>query len=467
MKLIKKTKLICTIGPTSESEEKLKQLISAGMTVARLNTSHGDKEEHGKRIKLLKKIRKELDLPISILLDTKGPEIRVHTFENKKIPVPKGKILEIVSNKEIIGNEDRFSISYKALTKTVKVGDKILFDDGKLSTVVTKVLKTGVKVRALNSHKLSNKKACNIPGVILELPFISNYDKDFIEYGLKNDVDYIAASFVNSAKDVQQIRDLLVKNKKEHVKIMSKIESKIAISNIDEIIEASDSIMIARGDLGVEIPYFEVPEWERIIIRKSRASSKPVVVATQMLDSMESNPVPTRAEVTDVTYAVLESADSTMLSGESANGSFPIESASVMAKITSVGESNFDFISASRMAEAFVKTSNAEVADFVAKKANNGTAKYIIAISRNGNLLRALSSYRPNAFILGITSNSKIEFSFGATYGIYINKVKTDLFKKIYDDEKKLNEIAKKWGAVKGDEVIVALPNNQKMLRVK
>jgi pyruvate kinase len=299
----KRSKLIGTIGPASETYDVLKELIVNGMTTIRANFSHGDREEQLEKFVLARKIEKELNIPISILLDTKGPEIRVGKMKDGAQLIKSNTEIVVYTTSADYGNKvgtaSEITVSYE-MDRDVKKGDKVLFDDGKLVTFVTSVSKGSIVVKTINTHLLKTNKRINLPGIEFSLPFLSEKDKEDIKFGIKNGIDYIAASFVNSAANVKELREVANSVNGSKVQIISKIESNVAIQRIDEIIEASDGIMIARGDLGLEIPYFEVPYNQKKIIRKCRKLGKTVIVATQMLDSMEKSPQPTRAEVTDV-----------------------------------------------------------------------------------------------------------------------------------------------------------------------
>ncbi len=453
--LKKKTKIISTMGPTFENEDMIREMFKRGVNVVRLNTSHGDVAEHGARIKSVKKIRKELDLPISLLLDTKGPEIRVHQIENKKMAVKIGDKLTIYCKKEIIGKDGEFSVTYTDLATTVSKGSIIMVDDGKLTLKVTSIDKSKgiVKVTAENTHYIGTKKAINVPGADLTLPFIAKHDEDFIKWGITQGIDYVAASFVRDGNDLDALRKLLDDNGGKDILIMSKIEALKAIHNLNEIISKSDAIMLARGDLGVEIPYYEVPFYENLIINKCRAWGKPITIATQMLDSMMDNPRPTRAEVTDVYFAAISGTDSTMLSGESASGDFPKEAVETMARIQKEAENNFNYLGAFESAYAFVESSNAESAFLVAKKALVEDAKYIFAFSEKGRLVKALSRFRPNATIIGLIKDKNLINKFGAHYGVYAQQ-NTDV--KAYSSDAKVKSLAKQMGIKSGAKIIVA-----------
>ena len=462
---IRKTKIVATTGPTFETVDKMHEMFARGVNTIRLNMSHGDFEEHGKRIDNARKVSKEMKLPISILLDTKGPEIRIHKFENKRIEVKFGQKLNIHTAKEILGDNDNFSVSYTELPKIVKKGQMILCDDGKLTLEVTKInIKTGViEVISKNNHYLANNKAVNVPGVDLTLPFISTKDKKSIEWGLSKNIDYIAASFVSSAADVKEIRKILKKNNKEQVQIISKIESLRSIRNLNEIVLESDAVMLARGDLGVEIPYQQVPFYEKLIIEKCRAFGKPIIIATQMLDSMMDNPRPTRAEVTDVYYAAISGTDATMLSGESAQGSFSNEAVEVMSNINIEAESNFEFQAAYEKAYAYVPSLNAETSYEVAKDALVNNVPYIFAFSTEGRLIKALSKFRPKAVIVGLVETDRLETYFGIWYGVYAHKI--DSIEKTFSEDKMIKALANEMG-IKNKKIIVATAKQWRYVKV-
>lgn len=463
---LNKTKLTSTMGPTFEKEETIKKMLLAGVTTVRLNTSHGDFDEHGERIRLVKKVRKELDLPISIMLDTKGPEIRVHEIENKKMEVKRGVTLKIHSKKEILGKDNAFSVTYTKLAQSVKKGSKIMIDDGKLELEVKSIsVPTGVvTVTALNNHFVGTKKAVNIPGADLDLPFLGKRDKEFIKWGIKKDINVVAASFVRNEEDVIELRKFLDANGGQKVMINSKIEALKAIENLNGIIRESDSIMIARGDLGVEIPYYKVPFYTQLLVSKARAWGKQVIIATQMLDSMMDNPSPTRAEVTDVYYSTMIGADSTMLSGESASGDFPLEAVKTMNRINKEAESNFNYVDAYNMALAVTPSENAEAAFQIAKEVLSNDIKYILAFSEKGRLLNALSSFRASVPIFGLLKDSKKLYDFGMTYGVYAQHHASQ---KDFNDDAKVIKIAKEIGIKKGTKIIIAKKDSFRTLRIK
>ncbi|SYV97775.1 pyruvate kinase, partial [Mycoplasmopsis edwardii] len=340
----KRTKLVATIGPSSDNYETLRKLVENGVTTIRANFSHGSHEEQANKFRIAKQISKDLNIPVSLMLDTKGPEIRIGKMKDGAQVVSAGTevLIHTTADKyqNLEGTSQEITVAYD-MAKDLEVGNQVLIDDGKLSTVVIEVGEGYVKVKAENTHKLKTNKRVNLPGVDFSLPFLAEKDINDVIFGISEGINYVAASFVNSAKNVKELRKLLDENGGKHVQIISKIESHLGCMNIDEIIAESDGIMVARGDLGLEIPYYDVPYFQKKMIRKSREAGKLVIVATQMLDSMENSPHPTRAEVTDVYYAVELGADSTMLSGESANGSFPVEAVKTMTAISKRAEKEF------------------------------------------------------------------------------------------------------------------------------
>ncbi|AOG60145.1 pyruvate kinase [Spiroplasma helicoides] len=459
-KKIKRTKIITTIGPSTSTKNDIRKLFESGMNVVRLNFSHGSQEEHVVKMKSVLELREELEKPISILLDTKGPEIRVGKMFEGAQEIKAGSDVAIYTTPEEYAKREckatEMTVSYD-MSVDLKTGDTILVDDGKLTLHVLNVQPGLVNCRAFNHHKVKTNKRINLPGVDFSLPFLSEKDISDIRFGAKNSIDYIAASFVNTADNVHQIRQILKEEKAEHIQIISKIESKIGIYNIDEIIEASDGIMVARGDLGLEIPFYEVPYWEKQIIRKCRKLGRICVVATQMLESMTDNPQPTRAEVTDVYYATELGADATMLSGESAAGIYPFITTETMATINKRAELSFYgkiyYDRALEIARSSSKGKRALIADELANITRNGKYEFAIVLSRTGELLKTISKFRPNVTILGVCEDMKLWNAFGAWHSIFMNKVKS--IDEIVADPKLAAEIARSWGAKKGEEILI------------
>lgn len=469
---INRTKIIATIGPSTHSEKAIEKLFYSGMTTVRLNFSHGNYEEQGDRIIWTKKIIKKIGKPISILLDTKGPEIRIGKIKNKKQTIKLGaKITIFTTLNDYITKEgamNEITTSYD-ISSDLKIGDIILIDDGKLQLNVENVYKGVVIARALNYHILETNKRINLPGIHLSLPFLSEKDKDDIKYGIQQKIDYIAVSFVNNAKNVDQIKNILKENNASHIQIIAKIESQIGIKNINEIIKVSDGIMIARGDLGLEIPYYDVPYWEKIIIRKCREMGKIVIVATQMLESMTNNLQPTRAEVTDVYFATELGADATMLSGESANGVFPFVAAKTMSIINQKAEHEFySKLYYKKHLKDIYKNINEhriKIAYKLAEKCKNGKYEYAVVVSNTGKLLKIVSKFRPNVVILGVTPIKELYTAFGLWHSIFMNKV--DNYVDFKNDYFQINVIAKKWGAKKGSKILYVRNEELKEIIIK
>lgn len=468
---IKKTKIVATSGPSFQTEDEMREMFKRGVNVVRFNVSHGDIEEHLKRIKAAKKIREELNVPISLLLDTKGPEIRLHTIEGNKLEVKVNDVFKIHTFEEILGRNKEFSITYRDLINTVVENDDVLVDDGKLLFKVKNVdKKTGiVTVVAKNNHFISSKKAINIPGKELKLDFLNEKDRSFIKLAIKEKFDYIAASFVSNKENLFELKDFLKKNNGEDIEIISKIESLQAIYNLTDIIKYSDGIMFARGDLGVEIPYYKVPLYEKLAINKCRAKEKNIIIATQMLDSMITNPRATRAEVTDIYYAVSSGTDSVMLSGESASGLYPKEAVETMARIAREAEENYNYLSSFENGYAFVDSGGAESAYLVAQKSLTNEARYIFCLSASGRMIKVLSKFRPNAIIVGILNKERLVTKFGLDYGVYTKKVnvKTDAeLYNLYNKIDKLKEIAREIGISAGSKIIVSYRKEFKIIKV-
>lgn len=328
-----KTKIICTLGPASDSKEVMVELINSGMDISRHNFSHGSYEENGSKISLIKELRVEMNKDIKILLDTKGPEVRTGKFEGDKVTLVQGTPYTVVCGENLIGDNNICSISYKDLYKDVKAGDLILIADGLIGLEVKEIRENKIQCIVKNTGTIGNFKNVNVPGVVTKLPAISKKDFEDLKFGIKIGVDIVAASFVRKAEDVLEVKKVLQENGGANIKVFSKIENHEGVNNIEEIIEASDGIMVARGDLGVEIPLEEVPFVQKMIIRKCNMAGKQVITATQMLESMTNNPRPTRAEVSDVANAVLDGTDAVMLSGETASGKYPVEAVTIMKKI--------------------------------------------------------------------------------------------------------------------------------------
>ncbi len=417
---MKRTKIICTMGPNTDDEEMMRKLAKAGMDIARFNFSHGDHEEQKTRMDLLKKVRKELKLPIAILLDTKGPEIRTGILEGgQKVYLEEGSQFTLTTE-QIEGNNTRCSQTYKDLPKDVKAGDTILIDDGLIQLTVEEITDTDVVCRGVNGGELGQKKGINVPNVEVKLPAITEQDKNDILFGIEQGIDFIAASFVRNAEAIKEIKELLRANGGERIDVIAKIENAEGVHNIDKIIKAADGVMVARGDLGVEIPAHEVPHIQKMIIRKCNESYKPVITATQMLDSMMRAPRPTRAEVTDVANAIYDGTDAIMLSGETAMGKYPEQAVQMMVKIAECTE---PYMTHKRFLDYRALRGNKNVSSAVGVAAVQTTenlgADCIVTPTISGQTARLISNFRPKVPIYAVSPNEwarrKMQIYWGVT----------------------------------------------------
>ena len=415
---MRKTKIICTMGPSTEKGDTLKQLVLAGMNVARMNFSHGDFEEHGGRLAKLKEIRKETGRPVAALLDTKGPEIRLGDFETGKIELQKGQDFTLTA-RDIMGNQNEVSITYKQLPKDVKAGSSILLDDGLIGLEVKEVAGDDIHCVVLNGGPVSNHKGVNVPGTDLSMEYLSEKDKADIIWGAQNDVDFIAASFVREAADVKAIRELLKANGGENIQIIAKIENEQGVRNVDEILEAADGVMVARGDMGVEIPCEEVPVIQKMIIKKANQAGKIVVTATQMLDSMIKNPRPTRAEATDVANAIYDGTVAIMLSGETAAGQYPVEALKTMVKIAERTEEDINY---RRRFFETERKANPDVTDAICHAtcttALDLKAKAIVSVAKSGRSAKMVSRYKPGCDIIACSTDEKVCRQLNVVWGV-------------------------------------------------
>ena len=417
---MRKTKIVCTIGPASDSPEMLEKLIEAGMNVARLNFSHGSHEEHSVRIANIRDASNKLNKPVGLLLDTKGPEIRTHDMENGELHLVTGQVIDI-SMTQVLGNEKVFSVSYEQLIEDVDQGNIILLDDGliELRVLAKDVEKGLIHTIVENAGVLKNKKGVNVPGVSIKLPGITEKDAQDILFGIEQGVDFVAASFVRTAKDVLEIRELLEQNNGSHIQIIPKIENQEGVDNIDAIIEVSDGLMVARGDLGVEIPAEEVPLVQKSLIKKCNQVGKPVITATQMLDSMQRNPRPTRAEASDVANAIMDGTDAIMLSGETAAGLYPIESVTTMHKIAMRTEESLDYkaIVSKRSREREANMTEA-ISQAVAHTSINLGVKAVLAPTESGNTAKMIAKYRPGVPIVAVTGSVNTAHMLTLVWGV-------------------------------------------------
>ncbi|MBX4263593.1 pyruvate kinase [Clostridium estertheticum] len=453
---MKKTKMICTVGPASGSMETIKDLINAGMDASRHNFSHGDHQEHKERIDKVKLVRAEMNRHIAIILDTKGPEIRTGNFSAGKVELQEGSKFTVVCGEEVIGDETICSVTYEELYKDVVAGDTILIDDGLVGLTVESIEGKKVHCVVANTGMVGNHKGVNVPGVAINLPALTARDIDDLKFGCEIGVDFIAASFVRKASDVLHIRRVLNENGGEKVQIISKVENQEGVDNIDDIIKLSDAVMVARGDLGVEIPTEEVPIVQKMMIAKCNAAGKAVITATQMLDSMIRNPRPTRAESSDVANAIFDGTDAIMLSGETANGKYPVEAATIMAKIAQTAENalNYKENLKNKGAVHIPNVPNA-ISLATCTTAMELNASAIITATQSGNTARKVSAYRPECPVIAVTPYEVVARSLALNWGVVsVCADKIESTDKLIDNSV---AIALKAGYVqKGDLVVIA-----------
>lgn len=469
---MRKTKIICTIGPVSQSEEKLKELLLAGMNVARFNFSHGDHAEHEAKLTRARNAAKELGLPLAMMQDTKGPEIRLRDFEGGKVFLEAGATFRLTTD-EVMGTAERATITYKNLKNDVEIGKSILIDDGLIELTIKAIEDNDIVCEVVNGGYVSNHKGINVPGAILSMPYISDVDREDIIFGVKMGYDYIAASFVRCADDVLAVRKLI----EEHhgrMKVISKIENMQGIDNLDEILEVSDGIMVARGDMGVEIPLEEVPILQKKMINKALQQGKIVITATQMLDSMIKNPRPTRAETTDVANAIYDGTSAIMLSGESAAGAYPIEAVKTMSRIAERTEE--DICYADQLRERSHNwVNNEEVTTAICHAccttAMDLNAKAIITVTMSGFTAGMISKYQPGCMVIGCAVDDMVYRQMSLMFGV------SPLLIEKEDDTEKLFHAAVKAsvdaGLVNyGDKVVITagvplgVAGNTNMVRV-
>lgn len=418
---MRKTKIICTLGPSTDDDDILRKLMIEGMNVARFNFSHGDHAQHKRNMERIMKFRTELNLPVATLLDTKGPEIRVKDFKNGKIELKPGQTFTLTTD-EVEGDEKMVSITYKNLVNDVKPGNTILIDDGLIEMTVEQVSENKIVCRVVNGGPVSNHKGVNVPRVNLSMPYISEQDRADIIFGIENDFDFIAASFVRTADDVLEIRKILDEHGCDNINIISKIENMQGVENIDEIIRVSDGIMVARGDLGTEIPSEEVPHAQKYLINVARECGKIAITATEMLESMMDNNRPKRAETSDIANAVLDGTDAVMLSGETSIGKHPVETVQAMADICEVAEryANFDYISKKDRTESV----QSSIAENVVESSNRLGGKLICAATMSGSTAAVISNLKPKAPILALCPDEKTSRSLALNWGVYGENLK-------------------------------------------
>ena len=450
---MKKTKIVCTIGPKTESVEKLTELVNAGMNVMRLNFSHGNFAEHSVRIQNIRVVSENLNKKIAVLLDTKGPEIRTIKLENgEDVILTAGQLFTFTTDINVVGNKDSVAVTYPGFAKDLSPGAIILVDDGLIEMKVVETTDTEVKCTVLNTGALGENKGVNLPNISVGLPALSEKDKADLAFGCEQEVDFVAASFIRKADDVREIREILFNNGGENIQIISKIENQEGVDNFDEILAESDGIMVARGDLGVEIPVEEVIMAQKMMIKKCNKAGKVVITATQMLDSMINNPRPTRAEAGDVANAVLDGTDAVMLSGETAKGKYPVEAVSIMANICERTDNSM-----SSDLGANIVAKSMRITEAVCKGAVETTEKLcaplIVVATRGGKSAKSVRKYFPQANILAITTNEKTAQQLCLTKGVSTCIVaQIDITDEFY---RKGKELALATGLAKEGDIVV------------
>lgn len=416
--MMRKTKIVCTVGPATDKEEVLLELIRSGMNVARFNFSHGSHEEQERRMKMLRRLRTECKKPVAMLLDTKGPEIRTGIFKEGKVVLESGKQF-ILTCRDVIGDDTKVSVTYPELYKDEKPGNRILIDDGLVELQVKEIQGEDIICEVINGGVVSDHKGINVPDVHIRLPYMSEKDKEDILFGIQQDIDFVAASFTRTAEDVGQVRRLLDENGGEDINIIAKIENAEGVERIDEIIEASDGIMIARGDMGVEVPAEDVPVIQKMIIKKVYEAGKQVITATQMLDSMMKNPRPTRAETADVANAIYDGTSAIMLSGETAAGAYPVEALKMMVRIAERTEADIDY-----RKRFFIhdRKANPDITDAISHAtcttAHDLNARAIVTVTKSGRSARMISRYRPDCDIIGCAISEKVTRQLNMSWGV-------------------------------------------------
>ena len=450
---MRKTKIIATIGPASDNEETFAALCRAGLDVARLNFSHGTHEEHKKKFDLIKKVRSKLCLPIPIMLDTKGPEYRIKTFEDHKVEIKEGDSF-IFTTEDVVGNAERVSVSYDHLTEELSVGDRILVNNGLVIFEVTEIHGTEAVTKCLSGGVLSDRKSMNFPNKVLRQTFLSEQDKSDLLFGIEQGIEYVAASFVSTRNDVMDIRNFLDENGGKDIDIIAKIENRSGVDHIDEICEIADGIMIARGDLGVEIPAVEVPAIQKRLITKCRMLGTRVITATEMLESMIEKPRPTRAEVSDVANAVYDGTSAVMLSGETASGKYPVEALKTMALTVETTESTIHYEKRFKSMDVEIRNILDAVSHSTCSMAIDVNAKCIIVNSLSGRTARMVSRFRCPVDIIGMTTSEKIWRKLNLSWGV------TPMLCGIYDSMESMfansiREATRVLGLKAGDNVVL------------
>ncbi len=450
---MRKTKIVCTIGPACSDEETLVGMCHAGMNVARLNFSHGSHEEHQKRINAIKKVRKQLGLPISLLLDTKGPEYRIGTFQNGKEELKEGEEF-IFTSEEIKGDAHRVSVSYKGLPAEMKKGERILVNNGLLIFEVLKVNDNDIVCKVLSGGTISDRKSMSFPGKVLKMEYLSEADKKDLLFGIQNEVDFIACSFVSQKQDLLDVKKFLSENGGEEIALIAKIENRPGVDNIEEILEECDGIMIGRGDMGVEIPFEELPAIQKQLIQTCRLLGKRVITATEMLESMIYNPRPTRAEISDVANAVYDGTSAVMLSGETAAGKYPVLTVQTMSGIAEQAERSINYGKRFLHSEFRIKNSMDAISHSVCNMSVDLDAKAIVVCSLSGITARMVSRFRPPVDIIGLCANEKTWRSLSLSWGVLpvMSEIYPSMEVLFYTSK---NVAKEKFNLKEGDKVVI------------
>ena len=449
---MRKTKIVCTLGPAVDSYAAIKKLIKAGMNVARLNMSHGSHEEHARRISMVKQARQELNVPVAVLMDSKGPEIRIKRFDGGKATLCEGESFTLTTE-DVLGDNTRVSITYPNLPKIIKTGDPILISDGLIELSVVSVSDKEIVCSVVNGGTLSDRKSINLPATAVDMPYLSETDKSDFLFGIEQQVDYFALSFVRCADDVKQVKNILRENGAENIQLIAKIENRQGVNNIASILEESDGAMVARGDMGVEIPFEELPAIQKSMIKLCYSQGKKVITATQMLESMIENPRPTRAEISDVANAIYDGTSAIMLSGETAMGKYPIEAVKTMARIAEKTESSIHYGRRFHSFDPEIKGIADAVSHATVSAAYSLGAKAIIALSNSGYTVRKVSRFRPECVIIGATTSDKAFNQLALNWGVLpvmaqMQPNSDELFAHAM-------ECAKNTGVVKEDDIVV------------
>ncbi len=450
---MRKTKIICTIGPASSNEKTFRAMCLAGLNVARLNFSHGDHAEHLAKINMIKKVREELNLPIAIMLDTKGPEYRIKTFRNGPVTVSDGDAFTFTTL-DVQGDNTRVGVNYAGLVNDLSVGDRVLVNNGLVIFEVTEITETDVICKVVSGGELSDRKSMSFPNKVLNQAYLSQQDKEDLLFGIAQDVDFIAASFVSRKQDLVDLKNFMAAHGGDKIDIIAKIENRTGVDNIDEICEECDGIMVARGDLGVEVPFAELPAIQKYLITKCRLLGKRVITATEMLESMIHNPRPTRAEISDVANAVYDGTSAVMLSGESAAGKFPVQTVETMAKIVEETEHHIDYKSLFYTHEFIINSRLDAISHATCGMAIDIDAKVIVVSSMSGVTVRMVSRFRPPTDILGIATNQKVWYKLALSWGVLpVRSEQFDSTEVLFYHA--LQAAKKTMGLKKGDNVVM------------